>query len=91
MSAEHDPVPLRERIRDRRTGRDHEVLAREAELASAAVLRQGEKVVVVREMLNARVRVFVVDEIAARFVPVDPDEPVQTARLRAVPKPEDDL
>ena len=84
-----DPVPLRERVRDRRMGRDHEVLAREAEIASAAVLRQGEKVVVVREMLNARVRVFVVDEIADRFVPVDPDEPVQTARLRSVPKPEE--
>jgi hypothetical protein len=88
LSTEHDPVPLRERVRDRRTGRDHEVLAREAEFASAAVLRQGAKVVVVREMLNARVRVFAGGEIAARFVPVAPDEPVQTARLHVVPKDE---
>lgn len=89
MSTEHDSVPLRERIRDRRTGRDHEVLAREAELASSAVLRHGAKVVVLREMLNARVRVIPVDEIAARFVPVDPSEPVQAARLQLVPKAEE--
>ncbi|GAA0267662.1 hypothetical protein LNAOJCKE_3047 [Methylorubrum aminovorans] len=53
MSTEHDPVPLRERLRDPNTGRDHEVLSRDAEFASSTVLRHGAKVVVLREMLNA--------------------------------------
>ncbi|MFG7486353.1 hypothetical protein [Methylorubrum rhodesianum] len=82
--------PLRERIRDRRTGRTHEILARDAEIATSAVLREGAKVVVIREMLTARVRVILVGEISGgHFEPVDPGEPVERSRLHVVPKPEE--
>lgn len=39
-------------------------------------------------MLTARVRVIPWEVIDARFVPVDPTEPVERSRLHAVPKPE---
>lgn len=85
-----DPVPLRERIRDPKTNRTHEILARDAEIDTASPFQNGAKAVVIRCMLTARVRVIPTHEIDARFVPVDPSEPANRSRLHVVSKPEDD-
>lgn len=84
-----DPVPLRERIRDRQTGRTHEILARDASVMSDVPLIQGAKVILIRDMLNARGGVILESELAARFIPVDPSEPIERSRLHVVPKPEE--
>lgn len=80
--------PLRERVRDPKTNRTHEVLARDAEVVSASPFQNGAKAVVIRCMLTARVRVIPTHEINVRFVPVDPSEPANRSKLHLV-KPED--
>ncbi|BDL41077.1 hypothetical protein [Methylorubrum sp. GM97] len=82
--------PLRERVRDPKTNRTHEVLARDAEVVSASPFQNGAKAVVIRCMLTARVRVIPTHEIDVRFVPVDPSEPVSRSKLHVVSKSEDD-
>ena len=81
--------PLRERVRDPKTSQTHEVLARDAWIVSDVPLRKGDRVVLLRGMLNARWGVTTERELEARFVPVDPSEPVGRSKLHLV-KPEDD-
>ena len=89
LTTEHDPVPLRERVRDTHSQRTYEVLVREATIFSNLPLKQGDKVVLLRDMTNARGGVITEEEMNARFVSVDPSEPVERSKLHVV-KPEDD-
>ncbi|AMB47839.1 hypothetical protein [Methylobacterium sp. AMS5] len=88
MSTEHDPVPLRERVRDTRNKRTYEVLARDASVLSGGPLVSGAKVILLRDMINARGGVTTEEELNAFFAPVDPSEPVGRSKLHLV-KPED--